>query len=344
MKLIIDIGHPGHVHLFKHAFWQWQQRDHQSLIVARDKDVTHELLRVYGLPFEAAGARRTSANSWIEEFVLHTQKLVRLALRFKPDVFVSVGSPSAAWASKLVGALNIAFDDTEHARLEHVLYRPFTHVIYTPACFKKDLGRKQRRYQGYHELAYLHPNWFQPDDSILKTLGLRVGEIFSVVRFVSWKASHDIGQHGLGHEGGHRLIETLRSYGPVIVTNEDKAAIELWHHARIPPTEIHNLLYYASLYIGEGGTMATEAALLGTPSIFVNTLTGGNWEELQHRYGLLYAYQDPEAATQHARGFLADKEIKQQWRQRRQRLLQDKIDVTHFMVTAIEAEVQKTKL
>ena len=40
----------------------------------------------------------------------------------------------------------------------------------------------------------------------------------------------------------------------------------------IDPTD-SCILYYAELFIGEGATMASECAVLGTPSIYVNSLS-----------------------------------------------------------------------
>ena len=47
MKILIDIGHPGHVHFFKHAVWELQKRGHEVFFSAREKDVTLLLLEHY---------------------------------------------------------------------------------------------------------------------------------------------------------------------------------------------------------------------------------------------------------------------------------------------------------
>ena len=53
---------------------------------------------------------------------------------------------------------------------------------------------------------------------------------------------------------------------------------------------MHDLLYYATMYIGEGATMASEAAILGTPSIYINTLRLSYTDEEEAKYDLLYNY------------------------------------------------------
>jgi predicted glycosyltransferase len=337
VRILIDINHPGQVHLFKCAVREWEARGHQVLMVARDKDVTLALLEAYRLPYVTGTSRRPGLLNLLAELLRKTNLLVRISREFTPDVFVSLGSPPAAWASSLVGVPHIVFEDTEHSTEQYALYAPFTEIVYTPSCFTKNLGRKQRRYAGYHELAYLHPDRFTPDPRALERVGLDVGERFSVVRFVSWGATHDIGQQGFGGDDRARLLEVLREHGRVIVSSESQSGMEEWGTGtRIQPIDIHHLLYYATLYVGEGGTMATEAAILGTPSVFVNTLSGGNWDELEKEYRLLFAFRDGNAAVGQVRELLQTDRLKEEWAARRERMLADKIDVTQFIVSAIE--------
>ena len=338
MNILINIAHPGHVHLFKYAIQLWKEHGHKILIVARDKDVTLALLDEYKIPYIVGSVRQYSLGKQLLELYTHTAKLVVLSRQFQPDVFISVGSTFAAWAAFIVGKPHIAFDDTEHAWLEHHLYMPFTQLICTPSCFTKDLGHKQIRYSGYQELAYLHPHYFKPDSKILVELGLAPGEPFFIVRFVSWKAMHDKGYSGVNEAGKIQLVEILKKYGKVIISTETKGLPEfLKSEARkIPPAQIHNLLYYSTMYIGEGGTMATEAALLGTPSIFINPLSGGNWDELQNKYHLLYACSKADEAIGTISELLSTSHLKDIWQDRRRRMLADTIDVTAWMVDLIE--------
>ena len=47
MKILFDLGHPAHVHYFKNLIKLLEKNDHQVLIIAREKDVTHSLLKSY---------------------------------------------------------------------------------------------------------------------------------------------------------------------------------------------------------------------------------------------------------------------------------------------------------
>ena len=48
MRILIDIGHPAHVHYFKNFIWQMQKKGHEFMITARDKEVALNLLDKYG--------------------------------------------------------------------------------------------------------------------------------------------------------------------------------------------------------------------------------------------------------------------------------------------------------
>jgi predicted glycosyltransferase len=257
----------------------------------------------------------------------------------RPDVLISISGVFIVHVGKLTGVPAIVCDDTEHARLSQWISFPFASVICTPSCFQRDLGKKQYRYDGYHELAYLHPNRFVPNESVLDELDLSKDEKLIVVRFVSWGASHDIGHSGFSLEGKRELIRRLSKLGRVIITAEPQLPADLEpYRMRISPTKIHDVLAFSTLYIGEGATMASEAALLGIPCIYVNPLTVGYLVD-QEKYGLVYRHLDENEAIERAITLINTSNTRAEWQNKRQRLLRDKIDVTAWMIDCVEKYV-----
>lgn len=292
MNILIDINHPGQVHLFMPLARRTIQNGGKVLFTARDKDVTLRLLETSGLPYVVCSKRGKGTLALFWELFCKTRRIISEAKKFCPDVIVSLGSPPAAWAAAFLRIPHIALEDTEHSTEQALLYLPFTRFVLTSTAFRRDLGKKQIRYHGYHELAYLHPKYFIPNPEIIAAMGLSPDKPYSVVRFVSWQASHDIGCHGLDANRQRELIETLAASGPVVLTSEAPLPAELQKHCLIPPPEhIHHVLAFARLYVGEGATMASEAAMLGTPAIYTNPLSAGTLEE-QERYGLLFRITD----------------------------------------------------
>ena len=336
MRILVDIGHPGHVHFFKYIIWRLQDRGHEVLISARDKDVTLALLRHYGFSHHTLSAVGNGFLALHREFVRREWALLRLIRRFDPDVVTEIGGAFIAPVCKLLGKPSIVFTDTEHVAIDRYLTHPFASVICTPECFRRNLGKRQIRYAGYHELAYLHPDYFRPDPTVLNDLGLSDEEPFALLRFVAWKASHDLGHRGFSLPLKREMVKILSRNGKVFITSEAELPMELEpFRITLSPHRVHDLLAYARLYIGEGATMASEAALLGTPAVYVNTLTLGYLEEQQDQYDLVYCYSDADQALGKAVELFVDNAAKANWQVKRAKLLQEKDDVTAFAADLI---------
>jgi len=339
MRILVDMGHPGHVHFFRYALRKLESKGHDIMICARDKDVTLSLLDHYQFSYKTLSKIGHGTLGLSREFISREWRLMRLIKSFDPHVVAAIGGLFIAPAARFMNKPSIVFTDTESVPLDTYLTYPFASVICTPDCFLKDLKGRHLRYAGLHELAYLHPNHFEPDPIVLKDLGITEKEPFFILRFVAWQATHDIGQHGFSFGFKKKLIEELALNGRVLISSEGHLpeAFESYR-LRLPPQKIHHALHYASLFIGEGATMATEAGILGTPSIYTSSLALnlGNFIELMDRYKLVLSYPDQEQALLSALELIKDGNAKKTWKQRREHLLSDKIDVNAYMVELIE--------
>lgn len=336
MRILIDMGHPGHVHLFKHFIREMRDRDHEVLVTARDKKIIGDLLRSHDLDFQTVGRVRDGFLPLLLEWAQRDIGIYRIARRFRPDILLGVGNPSIAHAATLLRKPSIIFTDTEHARFGNRITFPFADVICTPSSYRDDLGKKQVRYDGFHDLAYLHPDRFTPDPGVLDEIGLKPDERLIVVRFVSWNASHDVGQHGIRDRVG--FVRALEPYGRVLITSEGEVPDELQQYQiRVPPEKLHDLLYFATLTVGEGGTTASESAVLGTPAIFVSTTAKycGVFDDLAS-FGLLWTTESDQDAISRAVSLLRDPALKEAAAGKRARLVDAKVDVTAFMVWFVE--------
>jgi predicted glycosyltransferase len=344
MRLLIDMGHPAHVHFFRNMIRNLEGRGHEIMITARNKEVTLQLLDYYKLKYKKIGENHNSFFKKAWHMLTVDYKLLRIAKEFKPEIFIGVSSPYAAQVSRLDRAKSIIFTDTEYVKTTNTLSYPFADTICTPTCFREILDPKKHvRYNGYKEIAYLHPRYFKPDPSVLESLNLSKNDKFIILRFIAWKANHDIGLKGIKDE--KEFIKELENYGHVFITSERKINEKLERDACcIPLEKLHSLLSFAQLYIGEGGTTAAESAILGTPAIHVEAdsrghSTGessGNFLELRDKYNLLYFYPDEHQALAKAREIFENKNSKIEWESRRKKLLKDKIDVTAWMTDFIE--------
>lgn len=339
MRISIDIGHPGHVHFFKNFIWEMKRRGHDIIVTSREKEISNYLLNKYKIGYENLGKNKKGLLNKFIGIPLFDFKMFKTVKKFKPDIFLSIASLYAAHVGKFLGKKVVIFTDTEHAKLANSLTFPFSDTICTPSCFLKDLGPKQFRYDGYHELAYLHPNRFKPNPKILEELGMNRKDKFYMVRFISWGAAHDVGQKKSTKEDKIGIIKELEKHGRVLLTFEGDLPKELEEYRlKLAPEKMHDLLYYSQMYFGEGGTTSTEAAVLGVPSIIVNPLAKycGNHHDLTNKYKLQAFFDSIPEAKEKASEILEDKNTKKIWKERREIMLKDKIDVTKWMIEFVE--------
>lgn len=339
MRVLVEIGHPAHVHHFKNMIWELEKSGCEIKIAARKKDIAVDLLEAYNFDYEIFGKNYSSIYGKAYGLVKNDISMYGIVRKFKPDIFVSRASPHSAHVSRLINKPHIAFCDTEHSTLNDMLAYPFTDVICTPSCYQKKVDPKKHIiFNGYKELAYLHPNYFIPDPSVLDEIGLRNNEKYVVLRLVSWKASHDLGDKGFTDL--EQIVHTLEPYVRVLITSESNLPIKLEKYKiNLSPEKVHHLLYFADIYIGESATMATESAVLGVPAIFVSTSKRGYTEELERKYDLMYTYSDPtnaqKNALEKALDLIKDEKTKKNWQNKKENLLHEKIDVTKFMTDII---------
>jgi len=339
MRILIDIGHPAHIHLFKNFACRMQERGHKILFTCRDRECVLQLMRFYEFVYDNFGKHYSSVQGKIFGLLKNELQMLNTALQFKPDLFVSHGSTIAAFTSFIMHKPHIAFEDTFN--MEQVkLSMPFTDVVLTGDYPHPSLGKKEIKYPGYHELAYLHPNVFTPDERVLAILGMKKGEKYAIVRFVAWEASHDIGHSGISYENKIKLVKTLSRHLRVFISSEKELPEELENYQiNIPPEQMHNALAYAHLFVGESSTMATESAVLGTPSIYINDSKLGYTNDLAN-YGLLYSYMESEndqiAAIKKAEELALKQNIKEEYIAKREKMLADKIDVSAFLIWFVE--------
>ena len=344
MNLLIDIGHPGHVHLLHGVAEEMIARGNNVFYSVRDIPVAKRLMEHYGMtPWVDLGGKKDSLLGKAQT-VLHQDILL---LRFVQRNHIDLGLSSGlvlSHISKFTNMKSILFDDDDDAA-EPLIVRyghPLTNIIFTPNCIQ----RKTKHviyYAGTHELAYLHPNRFKPNPNVLQHAGIQEGERFFIMRFVALKGHHDVGQQGLTLEQKQSLVELLKPHGRVIITSERAIEPEFEpYRLPVPPEEIHSLMAYSSMFLGDSQTMTSEAAILGVPALKCNTFAGrlSVPNMLEQKYGLCYAYQPTQfdEMYHHIEQLLAcnPKALKNEWQAKRQRMLNDMIDPTEFFVNYIE--------
>lgn len=289
MKILFDICHPAHVHFFKNAYQRLKDEGHQLLVTSRDKDCTYALLDAIKIPHKPLYTRnKSSFLHYGKELWLRNRQLYQQVMQFQPDLMAGIGGIFIAQVSSISGVPSLVFYDGDNALAQNLMTYPFATKVIVPNCYQGwTPGKRTVRYQGYHELSYMHPNYFTPNRHIALEAGLKEGKNY-FIRLVSWQASHDKGHKGFDTTRLEQVVNTLAKLGNVMISSECKLPDSLKAFEYIGPVEsCHHVMSYCDGFVGESPTMAIEAAIWGVPGLYVSTEQCGNILEIQKKYQLI---------------------------------------------------------
>ena len=352
MKILFHLGHPAHFHLFKNVIKRLIEDDYQIITVIKKKDILEDLLKNEGLEYKniLPGGRKSTKLGIAWGLFKQDIGILNLALKEKPDMMVGTSVP-IAHIGKLLGipTIHVTEDDADVVPIHSKLAYPFISTIVSPStCNNSKWENKSVKYAGYHELSYLHPKVFTPDINVCKKY-LDINKPFFVLRFSGLDAHHDKGISGINNKLALKLIRILKPHGNVFITSERPLSYELEiFRKQINPLDIHHILAFAKIYIGDSQTMAAESGVLGTPFVRFNDFVGriGYLNELEKKYKLGFGFksnQNKELIFK-VEELLNIDNINDIYQKRREQMLLDKIDVTAFMVWFIKNYPQSISL
>ncbi|MDI9244966.1 DUF354 domain-containing protein [Marinobacter sp. CHS3-4] len=338
MKILIDICHPAHVHFFHWISEILTRKGHEVLVTSRDKEVTLRLLDEHGWAHRPLSNASTSGSlGLLRELVTRNFALSKVVREFRPDVMTAIGGIFVAQVGFLFRIPSVVFYDTENAKLQNLLTYPFASLVAVPNCYESWLPKAHIKYQGYHELAYLHPTWFTPCHETAVKNGLAPGGDTFVLRVVSWNANHDVGETGWSLDLLREVAEYLGAKGKVIISSESDLPKDLQHLSYAGnPSQLHHVLAFSNLFVGESATMASECVVLGVPAIYAAHTGRGYCNEQEHRYGMLknvtnLTFESIRPAIDDQLALTAA-ERKARWT----RLLEDTVEVADYAASLIE--------
>ncbi|HAX93693.1 MAG TPA: hypothetical protein DCY25_07085 [Bacteroidales bacterium] len=343
MRLLIDIGHPAHVHLFKNFYYEMVRRGHESLVTVKEIPAAIQLLDIYKIPFISIGSKSDGILKKAFNQFSYNKSILSLVRDHKIEMGLGT-SITLAHVSAISGMRSLVFDDDDDDVQPLMTYmgHPFADHVISPDALK---GKRRKRstvfYKGYHELAYLHPDVFIPDRRVLAEAGLNENEPFFILRFNAFRAHHDRNARGLSDNQKKEIVRYLEQHGRIIITSESLTGQEFKkYQIRISSEKIHSLIYFSTMLVGESQTMTSEASVLGVPSIRCNTFAGrlSVLEEEEKKYGLTYAFSPDEfdKMMDKLKELLAIPGLRDEWHRKRKIMIDEKINVTSFMVWLAE--------
>lgn len=344
MNILVQLSHPAHFHLYSNAIHNLRRDGNTVHILIKSKDILEDLLKKSGLPYTNIGERahRGSKVGIFMDMISREWRILNYCKNNDIDILTgsTVEIAHVGWLLNKP-RIDMAEDDASIVPLFGKLGKLCFGTVLSPiTCNNGPYEAKTIHYFGFHKLAYLHPNVFTPDKSIVQKYFFP-DEPYFILRFAKLNAYHDKGASGITTEIAQKLIDILEPHGKIFITSERALEPQFEkYRLNINPLDIHHIMAFASLYIGDSQSMAVEAAMLGTPSIRFNSFAGkiGVLEELQNKYQLTFGIpsNQPESLYEKVNELLSEKGIKQEFLKRRQRMLSDKIDVSAFLTWFIE--------
>lgn len=351
MKYLFQLNHPAHYHLFKNTIHQLKENGHEVLILARPKDILIDLLRNEKIDI----INIEKGQSLFQKFkknLLARKIILDYAATHRPDMIIGTGDFSYVTKQLKIPSVLCGEDD---ANLNLPLFlwsltvsKDFSVVMSPQGVNNSIWSKKTTYYHGYHKLAYLHPNRFTPDKKVVEKY-FSADKPYFILRFAKLNAYHDVNAKGINTEIAQKLIDILLPHGDVYITSERELEPQFEkYRLKIDPLDIHHVMFYSMLYIGDSQSMAVEAAMLGVPSVRFNDFAGriSVLEELEHKYGLTFGIKtkDKEKLYDKITELLSFENLKEEFQQRRFKMLADKIDVTAFFVWFIENYPESKKI
>lgn len=274
MNVVIDITHPAMVNFFKNATRRLEREENAQVsftVLPRGKVIPILESECPGVPIAVLGKYRRSLPGKGFDLVRRCALLLLHLRKQDADVLSSFDDLGLGYVSRLLRKPLVTFEDDIENYFGFRRYRSFPTRVVLPSHLPVK-GRNIRKYRGYKELAYLHPNYFTPRRESLKKYGLENGD-FVFIREVS---SGTVDYRHLVMGQLSRICPYLKALGyQIVLSLEEKSLRQLFEQdctiLEEPVDDIFSLMHYAALTVSSGDTMARESCLLGTPAVY----TGG---------------------------------------------------------------------
>jgi len=336
MKVVIDILTPKQCMMFQLLQAELLERGHQVLMTTRQYREVDEIIERRGIEATAVGRHGgKSLKRKLLESVNRIAGLVPLYEEFSPDLVISFSSPEAARASFGLGVPHICISDSPHAEAVMKLTIPLSETLMTPWMIPKDAWTGYGiepisivQYNALDPWAWLKD--FTPDREILKELAIdpkkpvitiRSAEIFAAYLLKTKRGESAIkkliqGLVALKHDVQIVVVPRYLEQASALRGTYDGDVI-------VPEKAVDgpSLLHFSDLFIGAGGTMSAEAAILGVPTISCYPGKPTLVELFLIERGLNERETNLKSLIERASGFLVDPKSQRKAQERRAKLL-----------------------
>lgn len=269
MRIWFDLSNSPHINLFA-ALIKDLMREHEVIITCRPLANTIDLLDLHGFSYTVVGKHYGGKfSSKIMGYPVRVKQLYQFLKKAKPDIAISQSSFHSPLTARLLGIPSIYMNDNEHA-MGNIPSFVFASKILIPEFLDRKKVHKQWardskiiQYPGVKEGIYL---W---NAAIPATLS---GEKFIYVRPEPWIAQYYKGALNFMDD----MLLYLKDRYKVVLLPRGKDQARHYEQEKFTgikvlnkPLSLEQIASDCRLFIGAGGTMTREMAVLGIPTISV---------------------------------------------------------------------------
>ncbi|MDR1698341.1 MAG: DUF354 domain-containing protein [Prevotellaceae bacterium] len=339
----IFLGHPAHFHLFKNTAKNLSANGKNVFFVIKQKDILEKLLQDEGWNYtKIREGRSDSSKLALARSVWQMERgMVKFIHKNKIDLLIGTTLSFAARVFTKAKVMVANEDDAAVVPMFANLSYPFANEILNPrVCDSGRWNEKAIKYESNQELAYLHPNHFTPDRQVVEKY-FSPDKPYFIMRFAQLNAHHDSGIQGINTEIAQKLIDILNPHGDIYITSERALEPQFeQYRIKINPLDMHHVMAFAGLYIGDSQTMAAEAGVLGVPFVRFNDFVDriGYLRELEEVYNLGFGIKTNEVERLYSTvsELVLMPNRREIFQERRQKMLSEKIDYAKFLTWFIE--------
>lgn len=266
MHVGVAARHPEHVRFFRYPIEELRADGIDVHVYAREHGPTVSLLDHYDLPHTVLAGEGITTTRLVAGHAVYELRLLAAARRANASVLTSIGGLSTTHLAPLVGAQSVAFVDWQPGAVDGMAIR-LADVASIPSFLDEtapglpSVRGRIVRYEGFHELSYLHPERFEPDPDVVRSLGIDPEAPLFVTGFTD-----PTRRDGLDRPVGTTIRETLSERGTVLGVHEDVSGGDPSAADDLPPTDDSMSVVDGTKSPDDETTLSTaESGSLSTP-------------------------------------------------------------------------------
>jgi len=351
MRVWLDVLTPKQANLFAELHDRLNAKGCKVLVTTRHYREVNELLELRKLKTSKFGRH---GGAYLKDKLLESSKRVTALAEFvgdySPDVAISFSSPEAARVAFGLGIPHYCVSDSPHAEAVCRLTIPLSEKLFTPWVIPSyawnRYGIRPRdvvRYRALDPIVWISS---KNNPKALDELNLDLTKPVVVIRtseeFAAYLSDRsaarvsttmDIVANILDLSNGEMQLVVLPRYDE----QGEKFRKRFGTRIIVPQHVIDgvSLLRASSVFIGGGGTMSAEAALLGVPVISYYPGDQTFVEKFLVKYGLIERILDPGRIAHRTIGISKSREFRDYYRKKSSKLVQTMDDPIRIMLQRI---------